>query len=75
MLFRGWQLFSILCQSFPPSKMLENYVKCYIQANFEVEAQQVDIISHYCWKMVIRTEKAGPRGKTFTNAELDGIMV
>jgi len=74
-LFKGWQTLSIVSQAFPPSKILDNYLRAFVQIHFSIENPLLDKISRYCFKVYNKASKSGPRGKTFTINELNFFMV
>eukprot|EP00842_Homolaphlyctis_polyrhiza_P001057 jgi/Hompol1/1952/HPOL_005807-RA len=73
---KGWQLMDIVCSTFPPSKNLENYLKSFLQQNFNAGGQgsELDMIVRHASASLIRIGKIGPRGRTMTPAEIDQVL-
>lgn len=74
---RGWQMMGILVSTFPPSKNLENYLKNFLQANFNTEGSGsfLDTVIRYGYATLTRVCRTGPRGRTMTKAELEQALV
>ncbi|RKP10231.1 Rho GTPase activation protein [Thamnocephalis sphaerospora] len=68
--FKGWELMSVLAVTFPSSKNFEDYLKNFIQQHYH-ETDRVDILARHCYKKLMRTASAGPRGKAPTFGEIE----
>ena len=67
----------ILTCTFPPSKNLENYLKTFIEEQFDQGGHDspLDITIRHALSSVGKTCKMGPRGRTHTAAELEEALV
>ncbi|KAJ3321192.1 hypothetical protein HDV06_004535 [Boothiomyces sp. JEL0866] len=73
---RGWQMMNVLTSTFPPSKNLENYLKQFIEDNFNLDSEGgfLDTVIRSASSSLARTCKTGPRGRTMTHAELEQVL-
>ncbi|KAJ3256257.1 hypothetical protein HK103_005620 [Boothiomyces macroporosus] len=73
---RGWQMMNVLTSTFPPSKNLENYLKQFIEDNFNLDSEGgfLDTVIRSAAASLARTCKTGPRGRTMTHAELEQVL-
>ncbi|KAJ3272761.1 hypothetical protein HDV01_005289 [Terramyces sp. JEL0728] len=73
---RGWQMMNVLTSTFPPSKNLENYLKQFIEDNFNLDSEGgfLDTVIRSASNSLARTCKTGPRGRTMTHAELEQVL-
>ncbi|CAG8707036.1 1870_t:CDS:2, partial [Cetraspora pellucida] len=60
---KGWELLSVVTVTFPPSKNFEAYLMNYVSDSFNVQENQIDVLSKYVHSRLVRICKRGPRGK------------
>lgn len=73
----GWTLLGILTATFPPSKDLENYLKSFIEANYDQGGHdsKMDIAIRYSFISLQKICRVGPRGRVHTMVELEQAIV
>lgn len=61
---------------FPPSKNLDNYLKSFIQQNFDLDGNGgfLDIVIRHTYCTLSRTCKSGPRGRTLSKLEFEQVL-
>jgi hypothetical protein len=61
---------------FPPSKNFENYLKCFIQQNFDLDGNGgfLDIVIRHSLLTLSRTCKTGPKGRTLSKPEFEQVL-
>ncbi|CAG8561530.1 10944_t:CDS:10 [Dentiscutata erythropus] len=68
---KGWELLSVVTVTFPPSKNFEAYLLNFISENFNVQENQIDVLSKHVHSRLVRICKRGPRGKVLTLGEIE----
>ncbi|CAG8836101.1 19855_t:CDS:2, partial [Racocetra persica] len=58
---KGWELLSVVTVTFPPSKNFEAYLMNYISDSFNVQENQIDVLSKHVHSRLVRICKRGPR--------------
>ncbi|ORX96660.1 hypothetical protein K493DRAFT_336817 [Basidiobolus meristosporus CBS 931.73] len=69
--FNGWQLMCVLAVTFPPSRNFEKYMQNFVQAHFDNQQNQINVLSKHAYNKLLRISKTGPRGKVLTSEEID----
>ncbi|CAG8454648.1 1660_t:CDS:10 [Cetraspora pellucida] len=68
---KGWELLSVVTVTFPPSKNFEAYLMNYVSDSFNVQENQIDVLSKHVHSRLVRICKRGPRGKVLTLGEIE----
>lgn len=83
--FRGWQLLSLCCGAFPPSKTLEQTLKNFIDANIgnltyghphEADENMLTVadFASYARLRLDKSIEVGPRNQLPTKGEVESVM-
>ncbi|KAJ3365040.1 hypothetical protein GGF31_008839 [Allomyces arbusculus] len=69
----GWRVMACLTATFPPSKNFEEYLKSFIAEHATFDGD-IGTLATHCARMLDRSCRNGPRGKTPTVAEIDRML-
>ncbi|CAG8760739.1 15551_t:CDS:2, partial [Acaulospora morrowiae] len=68
---KGWELLCVMAVTFPPSKNFEVYLMQFVSEHFNIQENQVDLLSKHVHSRLTRICKRGPKGKVLTLAEIE----
>lgn len=68
---KGWEIMSVICQVYPPSKNFEQYLKSFIMQHHNNEDDSVRKIARFCSRKVNRIIEHGTTGKSLTFQEVE----
>ncbi|KAG1153045.1 hypothetical protein G6F37_000068 [Rhizopus arrhizus] len=71
---KGWEILSVVCLTFPPSKDLESYLYDFVKRYHSVKENQLDVFSSYVTSKLERICSKGARGKVLSIAEIERAM-
>lgn len=72
---RGWRLFSVISSVIPPSKNLENYLKHFVNQQFNHKDPDIETMARFSMKMIEKLCKTGPKGRTLSVPEIERAWV
>lgn len=68
---KGWEIMSVVCQVYPPSKNFEQYLKSFIMQYHNDEDDSIRKIARFCSRKVNRIIEHGTTGKSLTLQEVE----
>lgn len=68
---KGWEIMSVICQVYPPSKNFEHYLKSFINQHHDDHDDSIRTMARFCSRKVIRIIEHGATGKSLTLQEVE----